>query len=92
MRGIDVEKQLREMFNDIAAQFRSVQREALQAIVGEGKRRVLVIMRTGGGKSLIFILPARGSPQGTTIVVVPTTSLQQDLKKRCSKYFIKCAA
>jgi superfamily II DNA helicase RecQ len=92
MRGIDVGKQLREMFGDVTAQFRGVQREALQAIVEEGKRRVLVIMRTGGGKSLMFMLPARGSPQGTTIVVVPTTSLQQDLKKRCSKCFIKCAA
>ena len=45
MRGINVEKQLREMFHDVAAQFRGVQREALQAIVEEGKRRVLVISR-----------------------------------------------
>jgi hypothetical protein len=29
MRGIDIEKQLREMFNDFATQFRSMQREAL---------------------------------------------------------------
>jgi superfamily II DNA helicase RecQ len=91
IRGINVDTQLRELFNDVTAQFRGVQREALRMIVEEGKRRVLVIMRTGGGKSLIFMLPARGSPQGTTIVVVPTTSLQQDLKKRCSKCFIKSA-
>lgn len=47
----------------------------MRAIVEEGKRRVLVIMRTGGGKSLVFMLPARGSLRGTTIVVVPTKSL-----------------
>ena len=91
IRGIDIDTQLRELFNNVTTQFRGVQREALRAIVEEGKRRVLVIMRTGDGKSLIFMLPARGSPQGTTIVVVPTTSLQQDLKKRCSKCFIKSA-
>lgn len=91
MRSINVETQLKEIFNDTAAQFRGVQRAALRAIVEEGKRRVLVIMRTGGGKSLMFMLPARGSPQGTTVVVVPTKSLQQDLKKRCDKCFIRCA-
>jgi superfamily II DNA helicase RecQ len=91
MREIDIGVQLREMFNSVTADFRGIQREALQAIVREGRRRVLVIMRTGGGKSLMFMLPARGSPQGTTIVIVPTKSLQQDLKKRCDKSFIKCA-
>jgi superfamily II DNA helicase RecQ len=91
MRGIDIDGQLREMFNSVAAEFRGIQRPALQAIVRDGRRRVVVIMRTGGGKSLMFMLPARGSPQGTTVVIVPTKSLQQDLKKRCDKLFIKCA-
>lgn len=79
------------MFNDTGAQFRGVQRAALRAIVEEGKRRVLVVMRIGGSKSLVFMLLARGSPRGTTIVVVPTKSLQEDLKKRCSNHFIKTA-
>lgn len=91
IRSIDVQTQLREMFNDVTAQFCGVQQAALQAIVEEGKRQVLVIMQTSGRKSLMFMLLAQGSPRGTTIVVVLTTSLQQDLKKQCSKCFIKSA-
>jgi ATP-dependent DNA helicase RecQ len=55
--------------------FRPGQREAIDAIVGQ--RRVLLVAPTGGGKSLIYQLPAVVLG-GTTLVVSPLISLMQD--------------
>jgi superfamily II DNA helicase RecQ len=48
-------------------------------------------MRTGGGKSLFFMLPAASTRTGVTIVIIPLNSLREDLKDRCDKVGISCA-
>lgn len=53
--------------------------------------RVTIVMRTGGGKSLFFMIPAAGSTDGVTVVVVPVVSLRQDLVDRCEKVGISVA-
>ncbi|KEQ70844.1 hypothetical protein M436DRAFT_74602 [Aureobasidium namibiae CBS 147.97] len=58
---------------------------------GEGHKNVLGIMPTGGGKSLTFMLLARYSPGGVTIVVVPLTALEGDIVRRCKESDIKYA-
>ncbi|MGD8277712.1 MAG: ATP-dependent DNA helicase RecQ [Gemmatimonadota bacterium] len=55
--------------------FRGVQERAVQAVL-EG-RDVLVLMPTGGGKSLCFQVPALVLP-GLTLVVSPLISLMKD--------------
>ncbi len=55
--------------------FRSVQIEAMNATLS--KRDVMLVMSTGGGKSLCFQLPALLS-SGITLVVVPLISLMHD--------------
>ena len=89
MRQIDVEGQLKKMYGP-QARFRGRQREALDAIVS-GQRRVVVVMRTGGGKSVLFMLPAAASRDGVTIVVMPKIMLQEDMADRCRKDGIPCA-
>jgi len=89
MRDIDVEGQLKRMYG-AQAQFRGKQREALDAIVS-GQPRIVVVMRTGGGKSLLFMLPAAASRDGVTIVVMPKIMLQEDMADRCRKDGIRCA-
>ncbi|KAK3983813.1 hypothetical protein QBC44DRAFT_254286, partial [Cladorrhinum sp. PSN332] len=42
---------------------------------------VIVVMGTGGGKSILFILPARYSG-GLTVAVVPLVLLRSDIKDR----------
>jgi superfamily II DNA helicase RecQ len=59
MQDIDVEDQLKKMYG-AHTRFRGKQREALDAIIG-GQSRIVVVMRTGGGKSLLFMLPAAAS-------------------------------
>jgi superfamily II DNA helicase RecQ len=89
MQDIDVEDQLKKMYG-AHARFRGKQREALDAIIG-GQSRIVVVMRTGGGKSLLFMLPAAASQDGVTIVVMPKVMLQEDMADRCRKDGIRCA-
>lgn len=55
--------------------FRPGQREAVETLLAE--RRLLLVAPTGGGKSLVYQLPAVLLP-GTTLVVSPLISLMQD--------------
>jgi ATP-dependent DNA helicase RecQ len=57
------------------AAFRPGQREAVETLLGEG--RLLLVAPTGGGKSLIYQLPATLLP-GTTLVISPLVSLMHD--------------
>ncbi|KAL6399580.1 hypothetical protein AUP68_00560 [Ilyonectria robusta] len=55
------------------------------------KSPIVVVMGTGTGKSLCFMLPAASCPGGVTVVVVPLVSLQGDMLDRCQKLNISCA-
>jgi ATP-dependent DNA helicase RecQ len=55
--------------------FRPGQREAIETLLSGG--RLLLVAPTGGGKSLIYQLPASVLP-GTTLVVSPLVSLMND--------------
>lgn len=57
------------------AAFRPGQREAVETIIEQ--RRLLLVAPTGGGKSLIYQLPAIVLG-GTTLVISPLVSLMQD--------------
>ena len=70
----DIDLALRERFGLPA--FRPWQREAIEELL-EGRRRVVVIAPTGGGKSLCYQLPA-AVLDGTSIVVSPLIALMED--------------
>jgi len=57
------------------AAFRAGQREAIETLLASG--RLLLVAPTGGGKSLIYQLPAV-LLDGTTLVISPLISLMQD--------------
>jgi ATP-dependent DNA helicase RecQ len=57
------------------AVFRAGQREAIETLLASG--RLLLVAPTGGGKSLIYQLPAV-LLDGTTLVISPLISLMQD--------------
>jgi ATP-dependent DNA helicase RecQ len=71
-RALDLEAGLRRLGHD---RFRSGQREAIETLLRE--RRLLLVAPTGGGKSLVYQLPALLLP-GTTLVVSPLISLMHD--------------
>ncbi len=70
----DLDRVLRERFRLEA--FRPWQREAIEAVLGE-PGRALVVAPTGGGKSLTYQLPATVLP-GTTLVISPLVALMED--------------
>lgn len=96
VRRMDMQVQLETMMGP-QARFRGVQEASIRAIVG-GHGPIVTVMGTGGGKSLLFMLPAAlaanvrgvGTP-GLTVVVIPMISLRQDLRRRCDQLGIKCA-
>ncbi|MGH8828271.1 MAG: RecQ family ATP-dependent DNA helicase, partial [Jiangellaceae bacterium] len=71
---------LRRLVGDPSAQFREGQWEAVRDLV-EHRRRVLVVQRTGWGKSAVYfvatgLLRARGA--GPTVIVSPLLALMRD--------------
>ncbi|KAG9191444.1 hypothetical protein G6011_09532 [Alternaria panax] len=87
MRAVDTQRQLESLVG-AGARFRSVQRPAIEAIMHQ-KSPIVVVMGTGAGKSMAFMLPASCST-GVTIVVVPLVSLRGNLKDRCVQAGIDC--
>jgi ATP-dependent DNA helicase RecQ len=72
--GDELEALLRERFR--LPSFRPWQREAIEAVLGE-PGRALVVAPTGGGKSLTYQFPAAILP-GTTLVISPLVALMED--------------
>jgi hypothetical protein len=65
--------------------FKSPEQEiALRAILA-GETPLVVVLPTGGGKSLLFMAPACLPNPGVTIVVVPFRELIRDLKRRLAE-------
>jgi superfamily II DNA helicase RecQ len=79
------------MMGNSELQLRGVQAPALEAIQ-QGQSPVVAVMPTGGGKSLLFMLPAWISPRGVTVVVVPLIALRGDMVHRCRQLGISSVA
>ena len=68
--------------------FQSKQEEAINSCLE--KKNTFVIMPTGGGKSLIYLLPILAQP-GLTLIISPLRSLIEDQISRCVSYGINSA-
>jgi superfamily II DNA or RNA helicase len=90
LREANAHKAAQAMLGD-ETRLRSGQEEVLGAIM-HGESPVVSVMATGGGKSLLFMLPAWAEQEGLTVVVVPLVALREDMQRRCDELGIKCAA
>lgn len=79
----DVAGEMKWMMGD-AVSLRSAQGEALSAIQ-RGDGNVVVVMPTGGGKSMLFMLPASVGVGDVTVVVVPFVTLRHDMRGRSER-------
>ena len=70
--------------------YRSAEQErALQAVLNH-ESPVVVVLPTGGGKSLTFMGPACLPQAGVTIVVAPFRALESNIISRCEEKGIEC--
>jgi superfamily II DNA helicase RecQ len=88
----DLKNAMRKALRCSEVSFRSdEQKEALQMIVsGEQTTPLVVVLPTGGGKSLLFTAPACLDDPGVTIVVVPYRALLDNLLATAKKAKIDC--
>ena len=86
----DIEQAMRCVLRDPAAKFRSQQQEEAVKAVLRRESPLVVVLPTGGGKSLVFMLPASLSQSGVTIVVAPFKALVDNLVERCKLADINC--
>ena len=83
----DPHEVLREIFG--FEDFRSFQEEAIRHVIGGGN--ALILMPTGGGKSLCYQIPALCRP-GVAIVVSPLIALMQDQVEALRQRGVRAAA
>jgi superfamily II DNA helicase RecQ len=81
---------LRTVLRDDHAQFRTAQQEEAVRLAAAKETPLVVILPTGGGKSLIFMVPAMLSGSGVTIVVAPYAELKRQLVTRCTDAGLDC--
>ncbi|CAO2655088.1 Nn.00g101520.m01.CDS01, partial [Neocucurbitaria sp. VM-36] len=70
--------------------FKSAEQEQAMHAVLDGQTPLVVVLPTGGGKSLLFTIPACIEEDGVTVVVVPYRALIEDLVKRIQLCGIDC--
>ncbi|MEO6349296.1 MAG: DEAD/DEAH box helicase, partial [Candidatus Limnocylindrales bacterium] len=75
----DLTRHLQTMLGP-SATFREGQREAIEAVVADGQR-ALVVQRTGWGKSLVYWIATRvrrDAGHGPTLIISPLLSLMRN--------------
>jgi superfamily II DNA helicase RecQ len=91
IRKVDIDVELMQFYGNADAGFRGIQELALRAIIHRTEPFVLAIMLAGGGKSLLFMLPASASQDGVTPIIVPKVALRQDMCERSNEKWIPYA-
>ena len=97
--SIDLDAGLRKLFGPSAGWKSDQQRMGMERIMALRHNRLrsemlILVLPTGGGKSIFFMLPAAaenvglGSP--TSVVVVPFVALADDLVARAQEFGIDC--
>ena len=78
------------MYDDPDARFRSEEQAQAVQIALQGGQDLLAILPTGGGKSLVFQLPAWVEKDQTTVVIIPFVALLEEMEDRCKELNLSC--
>lgn len=80
---------LRRIIGDEQCSFRSVEQERSILKMCNSRTDGIIILPTGAGKSMMFMVPALVRPAEMCVVVVPLVALQHDIVKRCENVGIQ---
>jgi superfamily II DNA helicase RecQ len=86
----EVHKAMQQVLGQSEVSFKSFEQEQAMYAVIAGQTPLVVVLPTGGGKSLLFTVPACLDGAGVTIVVVPYRALIEDLVGRIQRCGIDC--
>jgi superfamily II DNA helicase RecQ len=89
-RESDVCRAMQRIFKTQNVGFRSVEQELAVHAVLDKQTPLVVVLPTGGGKSLLFMVPGCVEEGGMTVVVVPYRALITDLVTRIRGSGIEC--
>jgi superfamily II DNA helicase RecQ len=89
-RAAAVHRALQQVLGKEDVGFRSMEQERALYAVLDKQTPLVVVLPTGGGKSLLFTLPACIEKTGVTVVVVPYRALIEDLVQRIRGCGVDC--
>jgi hypothetical protein len=89
-RAAAVHRALQQVLGKQDVGFRSIEQERAVYAVLDKQTPLVVVLPTGGGKSLLFTLPACIEETGVTVVVVPYRALIEDLVQRIRDCGVDC--
>ena len=81
---------LRELLKNSNARFKSSEQAKAVRCILRRKKDCLVILPTGGGKSLMFQLPVYMEKTLTTVVVIPFVALLEEMLEKCQELGLNC--
>ena len=55
-------------------------------MVARSRLEAIIVLPTGGSKSLLFLVASQLPGAQVTIVIVPLIALRQDLRQRCNTW------
>jgi superfamily II DNA helicase RecQ len=67
------------------ARFKSTEQQDALRLAVERRYDALIVLPTGGGKSVLFMPPCYLDAVSVTVVIVPLVALQHDLLTRCQR-------
>ena len=87
---IEIERAMQRLFGQGSSSFRSQEQEEGVRAVLQDETPLVVVLPTGGGKTLLAMVPALIDPQGVTIMVTPFRALTDDMVDRFRQAGIEC--
>jgi hypothetical protein len=83
---------LRELLSNDKATFKSPGQKTIVDMALEGEKNLIAVLRTGGGKSMSYLVPAYAdqlSGHGMTIAVIPNKVLLANVMQQTARYGVK---
>ncbi|KAK5009446.1 hypothetical protein LTR28_001016 [Elasticomyces elasticus] len=81
----EIEQAMQKALGQSGISFRSKEQSVAMKAILAGETPLIIVLPTGGGKTLLFTAPACLEDPGVTVVVVPFRALINDLKDRLKK-------
>jgi superfamily II DNA helicase RecQ len=75
-------KEARRLYGSKTLQWKSAAQERAIATIMSGTEQVVVVLATGEGKRLLFMLPCTLPDAGVTVLILPLVSLHGDQLRR----------